>query len=150
MKIEGKVAWITGASSGIGEALAAELFNRGATVILSARSAVKLEEIKARFDEKTPGRCIVVPCDVTKTSSVKEAIDQVKKLAGYVDILVNNAGITTPVPHDDLESLTDEWIDKIMQTNFRGSFAMVRAMKQLLIANTGIQNSESAILSSEF
>ena len=74
MKIEGKVAWITGASSGIGAALAAELFNRGATVILSARSAAKLEEIKARLDEKAPGRCIVVPCDVTSKSSVQEAV----------------------------------------------------------------------------
>lgn len=46
--------------------------------------------------------------------------------------MVNNAGVTTPVKHDDLEGLTDEWIDKIMQTNFRGSFAMVRAMQGLL------------------
>ncbi|WP_394992841.1 SDR family NAD(P)-dependent oxidoreductase, partial [Emticicia sp.] len=47
--------------------------------------------------------------------------------------LVNNAKITTPVPHHDLDALTDEWIDKIMQTNFRGSFAMCRAMKDLLM-----------------
>ena len=55
MKIEGKIAWITGASSGIGAALAAELFHRGATVILSARSSSKLEEIKARLDQKAQG-----------------------------------------------------------------------------------------------
>ena len=52
---------------------------------------------------------------------------------GQLDILINNAGITTPVPHDDLDALTDEWIDKIFTTNFRGSFAMIRACKNLLM-----------------
>ncbi|HMG93198.1 MAG TPA: SDR family oxidoreductase, partial [Chryseolinea sp.] len=51
---------------------------------------------------------------------------------GKLDILVNNAGITTPVAHDDLDSLSDEWIDKIFATNFRGAFAMIRACKNLL------------------
>jgi 3-oxoacyl-[acyl-carrier protein] reductase len=56
----------------------------------------------------------------------------IKDKYGKLDILVNNAGITTPVPHHDLDGLTDEWIDKIMQTNVRGTFAMIRACKDLL------------------
>ena len=48
-------------------------------------------------------------------------------------MLVNNAGITTPVAHDDLDALTDEWIDKIFATNFRGAFTMIRACKNLLM-----------------
>ena len=55
--------------------------------------------------------------------------------------MVNNAGITTPVPHNNLVELTDEWIDKIMQTNFRGSFAMVRAFKALLEKSSSDINS---------
>ncbi len=131
MKIEGKVAWITGASSGIGEALAAELFNRGATVILSARSAAKLEEIKARFDEKSPGRCIVVPCDVTKMSSVKEAIDQVKKLAGRVDILVNNAGVS----QRSYALNTSLEVDReLFEVNFFGAVAVTKGIAPLMVS----------------
>jgi 3-oxoacyl-[acyl-carrier protein] reductase len=55
---------------------------------------------------------------------------------GKLDLLVNNAGITTPVPHQDLEGLSDEWIDQIFQTNVRGAFAMIRICKDLLI-NSG-------------
>ncbi len=133
MKIDGKVAWITGASSGIGEALAAELFNRGATVILSARSAAKLEEIKARFEEKSPGRCIVVPCDVTKISSVKEAIDQVKKLAGCVDILVNNAGVS----QRSYALNTSLEVDReIFEVNFFGAVAVTKGIAPLMVGRS--------------
>ena len=54
-----------------------------------------------------------------------------------MDLLVNCAGITTPVDHDDLEGLTDEWIDRIFQVNFRGAFAMVRALRLLLEKGDG-------------
>jgi 3-oxoacyl-[acyl-carrier protein] reductase len=69
----------------------------------------------------------------TDAKKVEELRLFVKEKYGKLDILVNNAGITTPVPHADLEELSDDWIDKIMQTNFRGSFAMCRAMKDLLM-----------------
>jgi 3-oxoacyl-[acyl-carrier protein] reductase len=68
----------------------------------------------------------------TDAKKVEELRLFVKEKYGKLDILVNNAGITTPVSHADLEGLSDDWIDKIMQTNFRGSFAMCRAMKDLL------------------
>jgi len=130
MKIEGKVSWITGASSGIGAALAAELFDRGATVILSARSAVKLEEIKARFDEKAPGRCIVIPCDVTNKSSVQEAIDQVKQLAGHVDILINNAGVS----QRSYALNTSLEVDReLFEVNFFGAVAVTKGIAPLMV-----------------
>jgi dehydrogenase/reductase SDR family member 7B len=131
MKIEGKVVWITGASSGIGAALSVELFDRGATVILSARSAAKLEEIKARFDEKVPGRCIVVPCDVTNTVSVQEAIDQVKKLAGHVDILINNAGVS----QRSYALNTSLEVDReLFEVNFFGAVAVTKGIAPLMVA----------------
>jgi dehydrogenase/reductase SDR family protein 7B len=130
MKIEGKVAWITGASSGIGAALATALFDRGATVILSARSAVKLEEIKVRFDEKVPGRCLVIPCDVTNKSSVQEAIDQVKHLAGRVDILINNAGVS----QRSYALNTSLEVDReLFEVNFFGAVAVTKGIAPLMV-----------------
>lgn len=130
MKIEGKVSWITGASSGIGAALAAELFDRGATVILSARSAVKLEEIKARFDEKALGRCIVIPFDITNKSSVQEAIDQVKHLAGRVDILINNAGVS----QRSYALNTSLEVDReLFEVNFFGAVAVTKGIAPLMV-----------------
>jgi dehydrogenase/reductase SDR family member 7B len=131
MKTEGKVTWITGASSGIGEALASELFDRGATVILSARSAAKLEEIKARFDEKAQGRCIVVPCDVTSESSVQDALKQVTQLAGRVDILINNAGVS----QRSYALNTSLEVDReLFEVNFFGAVAVTKGIAPLMVS----------------
>ena len=74
---------------------------------------------------------------VTDSASLEKLADFVAETYGRLDILVNNAGITTPVPHDDLDGLTDEWIDRILQTNVRGTFAVIRACKSLLMADEG-------------
>jgi 3-oxoacyl-[acyl-carrier protein] reductase len=68
----------------------------------------------------------------TDAEKLKALTDFIKTKYGKLDILVNNAGITTQVPHHGLDALTDEWIDKILQTNVRGTFAMIRACKNLL------------------
>jgi 3-oxoacyl-[acyl-carrier protein] reductase len=78
----------------------------------------------------------------TDAKKVEELRLFVKEKYGKLDVLVNNAGITTTVPHADLEGLTDEWIDKIMATNFRGSFAMCRAMKDLIMSDVGCRMSD--------
>jgi 3-oxoacyl-[acyl-carrier protein] reductase len=78
----------------------------------------------------------------TDAKKVEELRLFVKEKYGKLDVLVNNAGITTPVPHADLEGLTDDWIDKIMATNFRGSFAMCRAMKGLMMSDVGCRMSD--------
>ena len=70
---------------------------------------------------------------MTDSESLREMAEFVKEQYERLDILVNNAGITKPVSHADLDALEDEWFDKIMQTNVRGSFAMVRAFKSLLL-----------------
>jgi dehydrogenase/reductase SDR family member 7B len=131
MKIEGKIAWITGASSGIGAALAAELFNRGATVVLSARSVEKLEKIKTDFDKKAPGRCIIIPCDVTSGSSVQEALEQVKLLAGTVDILINNAGVSQRSYALDTTLEVDR---ELFEVNFFGAVAVTKGIAPLMVS----------------
>ena len=134
MKIQGKIVWITGASSGIGEALAHELFSRGATVILSARSVGKLEELKARLEQDGRDRCFVVPCDVTHTESIYQAIEQVKQLAGRVDILINNAGVSQRSYALD----TDLQVDReLFEVNFFGAVALTKGILPWMISKGG-------------
>jgi dehydrogenase/reductase SDR family protein 7B len=134
MKIKGSIAWITGASSGIGAALAQELFARGATVVLSARSVDKLTEMKSGFDAISPGRCMLVPCDVTKSDSIARAIDQVKKQAGRVDILINNAGVS-----QRSEALnTALQVDRdLFEVNFFGTVAVTKGILPFMISQGG-------------
>ncbi|MDZ7879961.1 MAG: SDR family oxidoreductase [Saprospiraceae bacterium] len=138
MTLKNKIVLVTGGAGGIGAAISKKMADEGASVIVTYNSNA----------EKAANLVKTLHCSVsTQQHSVFHApttdAEKVKALAGFVtekygrlDILVNNAGITTPVPHDDLEGLSDEWIDKIMQTNVRGTFAMIRAFKGLLLAAT--------------
>ncbi|WP_116645061.1 3-oxoacyl-ACP reductase FabG [Salinivibrio sp. HTSP] len=125
MKLDGKVALVTGASRGIGRATAELLAERGATVIGTATSEKGAAAISDYLGENGKGLAL----NVTSTESVAEVLDTIKKEFGDVDILVNNAGIT----RDNLlmRMKHDEWQD-IMDTNltsiFRLSKAVLRAM----------------------
>jgi dehydrogenase/reductase SDR family member 7B len=134
MKIQGNTAWITGASSGIGEALANELFLQGATVILSSRSAGKLEQIKARFDQIDPGRCYVVPCDVTRPESVEQALETVMQNIGRVDILINNAGVSQ---RSFALDTTMQVVRELFEVNFFGTVAVTRGILPWMISKGG-------------
>ncbi len=125
---------VTGGAGEIGSAICKKFAENGFSVIATYNSnstkAEKLLEELNQLPQSTNHSIFHAPTtDAQKVNDLKAFIAE---KYGKVDVLVNNAGITTPVPHDDLEGLTDEWIDKIMQTNFRGSFAMVRATKDLL------------------
>lgn len=136
MKISGRIAWITGASGGIGEALAQEMFSKGATVILSARTVVKLEEIKSRLDSISPGRCHVVPCDVTKMDSIRNAVGEIRKLADRVDILVNNAGVSQRSWALDTSLQTDR---DLFEVNFFGAVMVTKSILPWMITRGGGQ-----------
>lgn len=131
--LTGKVALVTGGAGGIGSAISRALAQAGATVIITYNS----DSVKANtLLDTLPGDShAVVKASVTDSESLDKLADFISKHYGRLDVLVNNAGITTPVPHDDLDALTDEWIDQIFQTNWRGSFAMIRACKALLLAS---------------
>jgi dehydrogenase/reductase SDR family protein 7B len=134
MKIKGKTAWITGASSGIGKALAKELFRQGATVILSARNINKLSELKTSFDSMEPGRCYIVACDVTRQSDINVAVAKVKQLVDRIDILINNAGVSQR--SNALE--TDISVDReLFEVNFFGAVAITKGILPWMISRGG-------------
>lgn len=116
MKLEGKVAIITGASSGIGKATAKKLAGAGAKVVLAARRKDELEKIKADI-EKAGGEALVVETDVTKRDDVKKLAKATKDKFGACDVLVNNAGI---MPLSYMKNMhVDEWL-KMVDVNVNG------------------------------
>ena len=116
MNLQGKVAIITGASSGIGEATAKKLAADGAKVVLAARRAERLETLKSDI-EKAGGAAQVVSTDVTSRDAVKNLIKETKATFGPCDILVNNAGI---MPLSYMKNLkVDEWL-KMVDVNVKG------------------------------
>jgi 3-oxoacyl-[acyl-carrier protein] reductase len=133
--LTGKVALVTGGGGGIGSAICQRLAVAGAQVIVNYNSnAQKAEAVAAAL----PGENhLALQASVTDSAALRQMTTQVRDRYGKLDLLVNNAGITRPVPHADLDGLEDEWIDRILQTNFRGAFACVRAFKELLMAGDG-------------
>ena len=128
--MKGQVAVITGAGGGIGSVICRRLADAGAKVVLAD---VKEETEMQIVVESLAGEGHhFIQTYVDKSASCQLLADRIAEMHGSLDLLVNCAGITTPVDHDDLEGLTDEWIDRIFQVNFRGAFAMVRALQPLL------------------
>ena len=126
-----KVVLITGGSGEIGSSISKIFADNNYNVVLTFNSNAKRANEVVKSLKKGEHYAYCAP--TTDSGKVAELYEFVEEKYGRLDILVNNAGITTPVSHDDLDGLSDEWIDKIMQTNFRGSFAMVRAFTKLLM-----------------
>jgi 3-oxoacyl-[acyl-carrier protein] reductase len=128
--MQNQVAIVTGAGGGIGSVICRRLANAGAKVVLA--DIKEPSEMQIIF-ENLPGEGhLVVQTHVDDSASCQLLADRIAEKYGSLDLLVNCAGITKPVTHDDLDGLTDEWIDRIFRVNWRGAFAMVRAHKELL------------------
>ena len=133
--MQNQVAIVTGAGGGIGSAICRRLANAGANVVLV--DIKEPSEMQTIF-ESLPGEDhLVVQTYVDDSADCQLLADRIAEEYGSLDLLVNCAGITTPVAHNDLDGLTDEWIDRIFRVNWRGAFAMVRALKQLLEKGEG-------------
>lgn len=121
--ITGKVVVITGASSGMGEATARGLAEKGATVVLGARRADRLERVVADIT-KAGGKATAVTTDVTKLEDVRALVDTAVETYGRVDVLFNNAGL---MPLSPLASLRiDEW-DQMVDVNVKGTLYGIAA-----------------------
>ncbi len=131
----GQVAVVTGAGGGIGSGISRRLAAAGARVVLTYRESKSKTEAVARSLDGEDHLCIQASVD--NSEALNNLADRIAEHYGTVDLLVNNAGITRPVPHDDLERLDDDLIDSIFRTNWRGAFASIRALKNLLSNNNG-------------
>jgi NAD(P)-dependent dehydrogenase (short-subunit alcohol dehydrogenase family) len=130
VNFEGKIALITGASSGLGERFAKILAQAGAQVVLASRRTERLKELRAEI-EADGGAAHVVSLDVTDYSSIKSAIAHAETEAGPIDILVNNSGVSTS---KSLVDVTPEDYAFVMDTNQRGAFFVAQETAKRMIA----------------
>jgi len=128
--LSGKVAVVAGGSGGIGRETCRLLAEAGTRVVVGYRSHRDVAEAVA---EALPGEGhLALPVSIEETASVADFRDAVLSSMGQVDILVNTAGMTKPIPHADLDALTDAVIDQIFASNWRGVFATIRAFAPAL------------------
>jgi 3-oxoacyl-[acyl-carrier protein] reductase len=118
-----RIAIVTGASRGIGAAIAKALAADGKHVVCVARDAAKLEAIKSEI-EASGGKASVKTCDISDGTAIQKLIDEVVEEHGRLDVLVNNAGITRD---NLLMRMSDEEFDAVIATNLRSVFVACRA-----------------------
>ncbi|WP_297570136.1 3-oxoacyl-[acyl-carrier-protein] reductase [uncultured Anaerovibrio sp.] len=130
MHLDGKTALITGASRGIGRAIAIKLASEGATVAINyAGNAKAAEEVKSII-EAAGGKAMLVQADVSSAESVDAMIKEVVEAFGGIDILVNNAGITRD---GLLMRMKEEDWDAVINTNLKGVFYCTKAVSKLMM-----------------
>ncbi len=135
MDLNGKVAVVTGASGGIGAATAVRLAEAGAKVVVGYNNNLDAAEKVVASLAGSGHRVARIP--MLETPVIREVAAMVERAYGRCDVLVNSAGFTEPVPHGNLEALTDELIDSVLLSNVRGPFATIRAFVPLMKRSGG-------------
>ena len=128
--LEGRVALVTGASSGLGAQFARTLAKSGACVVLAARRVERLKALRAEI-EAGGGDAHVVQLDVTDIDSIKAAVARAETEVGTLDILINNSGVSTT---QKLVDVTPEDYDFVMDTNVRGAFFVAQEVGKRMLA----------------
>ena len=132
IELSGRVALVTGASSGLGWRFAEVLAQAGAAVVLSGRRMERLKELRARI-EGQGGDAHVVELDVTDPASIKAAVAHAETEMGPIDILVNNAGVAS---QQKLLDVAQEDFDDVFDTNVRGAFFVAQEVARRMIARS--------------
>jgi NAD(P)-dependent dehydrogenase (short-subunit alcohol dehydrogenase family) len=140
-RLDGKVAVVTGASSGLGVAFAQALAEAGADVALGARRADRLQETKALV-EATGRRAIAVATDVSKPEDCTALVEAAVAQLGGVDVLVNNAGVGTAVP---ATRETPEQFRDVIDVNLNGAYWMAQACGRVMKPGSSIINISSVL-----
>ena len=130
MAISNKVIWVTGASSGIGEALAYELSKRGARLILSARRKEELERVKSNCRQLSPGNIQILPMDLIQSHTLQSVTEDAVKLFGHIDILINNGGLGQRSLIRDTSLDVDR---QLMEVNYFGTITLTKYLLPHLI-----------------
>jgi len=138
MQLKGKNAIITGASKGIGNAIATRLAEEGVNVVIAARTAATLDQAVKAIKSKSKAKVIGVPCDVARLEDLQKLVSVAMKELGGIDILVNNAGVSSQYPFEK-QPLED--IERVCQTNYLGYVRLIR-----LVINHMIEKKSGAII----
>ena len=127
MQWQGKTVWITGASSGIGAALAVKLAKEGCNLILTARNEEKLIAVA---NESNASKCLVIPADLSNWQDMSSLVQRAMELTGRIDLLINNAGISQRgLAHETILEVDE----KIMNLNFFSTIALTKAVLPIMI-----------------
>jgi NAD(P)-dependent dehydrogenase (short-subunit alcohol dehydrogenase family) len=128
--LSGRVAFITGASSGLGAQFARTLSRAGAAVVLASRRVEKLKDLRAQI-EGEGGDAHVTPLDVTDLDSIRAAVAHAETEVGSIDILVNNAGVSTT---QRLQDVSEEDYDFVFDANVKGAFFVAQEVAKRMLA----------------
>ena len=143
MRLQNKVAIVTGGSRGIGYATVERFLQEGAMVVLAASSEASAQKAVTRLKEKYPNAKIAgISPDLTDLQSVRTIFSNVYKEYGGIDILVNNAGISESTP---FENYNVELFDKVMDLNVKGVFNATRAAVEHMTVGGVILNTSSMV-----
>lgn len=130
LRLDGKTALVTGASSGLGERFAAVLAASGAKVALAARRTDRLQTL-AQDIQQQGGAAYALALDVTQVGAIDAAIERVEREFGAIDILVNNSGVSVTKRFGDYDEAD---YDQIMNTNAKGAFFIAQAVGKRMVA----------------
>ena len=128
--LSGRVAFITGASSGLGAQFAKTLSRAGAAVVLASRRVEKLKELRAQIDGEG-GDAHVMALDVTDHDSIKAAVAHAETEVGSIDILVNNSGVSTT---QRIQDVGEDDFDFLFNTNVKGAFFVAQEVGKRMLA----------------
>jgi len=127
--LDGKLALVTGASSGLGARFATVLAEQGCKLVIAARRMDRLEALRDRLEAKG-ARVYCVCMDVSSVESIEAGVAQAQAVAGPIDILVNNSGVSTT---QRLSDVTEKDFDFVFNTNTRGAFFVAQAVAKSMI-----------------
>jgi len=146
MKLNNKIAVITGGSRGIGYAIVTSFLREGATVILTASSQASADKAVAKVLAEMPGAAVEgIGPDLTNMDAVKAAFAAIVEKYGRIDILVNNAGVSDSTP---LANYTEETYDKVMDLNVKGVFVPSKVAAEYMAAQgSGVILNTSSMVS---
>ena len=130
--LSGRVALVTGASSGLGAQFARTLASAGAAVVLASRRVEKLKELRSII-EGEGGDAHVIELDVTDHASIKSAVAHAETEVGSIDILINNSGVSTT---QRLQDISSEDYDFMFDTNVKGAFFVAQEVGKRMLARS--------------